>query len=225
MADFIIADMTERNPNVFYEVGYAHAKDKLCILITSNADDIPFDLKHRRHVVYGRSITELRDQMEEELKWAKLQIQNIRDSHIKVTLQEQVGTLDVSKYSVEGYVDFKIDLVNDSDAPSPEIEALYFYSTSGWDIHQDEKECPSTRSDLPGFDKRHFLTSPVRRVLPNSWAQLKFKAYKTMASSFKGDELKDFYQVRGHSVLRLVTSQGNFDYVLLIKIDFSDVPF
>ncbi len=51
-ADFIIADMTGKNPNVFYEVGYCHAKNKLCILLTANADDIPFDLKHHRHIVY-----------------------------------------------------------------------------------------------------------------------------------------------------------------------------
>ncbi|WP_411351259.1 hypothetical protein PNH50_12745 [Leisingera aquaemixtae] len=51
-ADFIIADMTGRNPNVFYEVGYAHAKGKICTLITKAADDIPFDLKHHRHIVY-----------------------------------------------------------------------------------------------------------------------------------------------------------------------------
>src|SRR5687768_1548095 len=37
-ADVIIADMSGRNANVFYEVGYAHAKDKLCLLITNNAD-------------------------------------------------------------------------------------------------------------------------------------------------------------------------------------------
>lgn len=55
-ADFIISDMTDRNPNVFYETGYAHAKGKLCLLLTSNADDIPFDLKHHRHIIYGNSI-------------------------------------------------------------------------------------------------------------------------------------------------------------------------
>src|ERR1051325_8167860 len=56
IADIIIADMTGQNPNVFYEVGYAHAKTKMCILLTSNANDIPFDLKHRRHIVYNSSI-------------------------------------------------------------------------------------------------------------------------------------------------------------------------
>jgi nucleoside 2-deoxyribosyltransferase len=60
IADIIIADMAGRNPNVFYEVGYAHAKNKLCILTTTTADDIPFDLKHRRHIVYGNSIEILR---------------------------------------------------------------------------------------------------------------------------------------------------------------------
>jgi nucleoside 2-deoxyribosyltransferase len=51
-ADFIIADMSGRNPNVFYEVGYAHAKQKTCILLTADAADIPFDLKHQRHIVW-----------------------------------------------------------------------------------------------------------------------------------------------------------------------------
>src|SRR5215471_9073888 len=51
-ADVIVADMTGKNPNVFYEVGYAHALNKVVLLITQSAEDIPFDLKHRQHIVY-----------------------------------------------------------------------------------------------------------------------------------------------------------------------------
>jgi nucleoside 2-deoxyribosyltransferase len=51
-ADFIIADMSKPNPNVFYEVGYASAKHKLCILLTNDAKTIPFDLRNIRHIVF-----------------------------------------------------------------------------------------------------------------------------------------------------------------------------
>ena len=60
IADLILADMSGQNANVYYEVGYAHAKEKLCVLMTQVADDIPFDLKHHRHIVYGSSIQSLR---------------------------------------------------------------------------------------------------------------------------------------------------------------------
>jgi hypothetical protein len=51
-AKLIIADCTQRNPNVFYEIGLAHAVGKPTILITQNSDDIPFDLRHRRYLKY-----------------------------------------------------------------------------------------------------------------------------------------------------------------------------
>jgi len=69
-ADVIVADMTARNPNVFYEVGYAHALGKVTLLLTQNADDIPFDLKHRQHTVYGGSIDVLRKELADRLRWA-----------------------------------------------------------------------------------------------------------------------------------------------------------
>lgn len=69
-ADVIVADMTGRNPNVFYEVGYAHALGKIVILLTQNADDIPFDLKHKQHTVYGGKIDPLRNELAAKLQWA-----------------------------------------------------------------------------------------------------------------------------------------------------------
>lgn len=53
-SDIIIADITERNPNVFYEVGYAHALQKEIILLSERTQlaPIPFDIQSNRVVVY-----------------------------------------------------------------------------------------------------------------------------------------------------------------------------
>jgi len=52
-AEVIVADLSNRNPNVFYELGYAHAMGKSTILITQNQDDVPFDLRHRQYILYS----------------------------------------------------------------------------------------------------------------------------------------------------------------------------
>jgi len=51
-AAVVVAELTGRNPNVFYELGLSHAVDIPTILITQDASEIPFDLKHLRHIVY-----------------------------------------------------------------------------------------------------------------------------------------------------------------------------
>jgi len=48
----VICDCTGRNPNVFYEAGIAHTLGRDVILITQNAQDIPFDLRHLRYIRY-----------------------------------------------------------------------------------------------------------------------------------------------------------------------------
>jgi hypothetical protein len=68
-ADLIVADMTGRNPNVFYEVGYAHALNKKTILLTSSSNDIPFDLQHYPHIIYESSITDLKKELERRVSW------------------------------------------------------------------------------------------------------------------------------------------------------------
>ena len=69
-ADVLVADMTGRNPNVFYEVGYAHALGKIVVLLTQDPADIPFDLKNRPHIVYGGSIETLKTKLSGRLLWA-----------------------------------------------------------------------------------------------------------------------------------------------------------
>jgi hypothetical protein len=48
----ILADCTGRNPNVFYEIGLAHAVGKPVVLIAQNSEDVPFDIAHYRLIRY-----------------------------------------------------------------------------------------------------------------------------------------------------------------------------
>ena len=52
-SDLIIADLTSANPNVFYELGLAHAFRKPVILLTQSIDEVPFDLKSYRILEYN----------------------------------------------------------------------------------------------------------------------------------------------------------------------------
>ncbi len=226
LADIVVADMSDQNPNVFYEVGYAHAKNKICILLTQRTEDIPFDLKHHRHIVYGSSIGRLRTQLTDELTWARAQIETMRSSRIKVSLNaDGGGLLEKSKYAASGKVNFKLDLQNDDANASAEIDAIYFYANRGWRLRQDGKECSSTDSDLSGFGTRYFLTPPVRRLNRNSWAQVKFTAERTLAFATRGQEFKDEYRITGRSLIRLLTAEGNFDYDFPLDVTIDEIPF
>lgn len=63
---FVVAEVTEPNPNVFYEVGIAHALDKTVVLCTKNSDAIPFDLRDQNHIVY-RDIVDLRERLNKRI--------------------------------------------------------------------------------------------------------------------------------------------------------------
>lgn len=51
-AQVVVADLTGKNPNVFYETGIAHTLGREVILITQNPEDVPFDLRHLRNIKY-----------------------------------------------------------------------------------------------------------------------------------------------------------------------------
>ncbi len=51
-AKVLVAELTTRNANVFYELGLAHALNKPVVLISSNEPDVPFDLQHIRVIYY-----------------------------------------------------------------------------------------------------------------------------------------------------------------------------
>ncbi len=52
-AKIIIAELTEHNANVYYELGLSHGYSKKVIMLTQDVKNIPFDLRHKRLVIYN----------------------------------------------------------------------------------------------------------------------------------------------------------------------------
>lgn len=51
----MLADVTGRNPNVMYEIGMAHTVGKPVVILSQEVNDIPFDLKHYRCIIYSHT--------------------------------------------------------------------------------------------------------------------------------------------------------------------------
>jgi len=67
--DVIIGDTTGGNPNVCYEVGFAHALDRPTVLVCREGEKLPFDIQGMSHILYA-NILELRENLEPRLRAA-----------------------------------------------------------------------------------------------------------------------------------------------------------
>lgn len=66
-SDLIIAEVTEHNPNVYYELGIAHTCGKTVVMCTRDISSAPFDIKDLNHIVY-RDIVDLRGKLARRLE-------------------------------------------------------------------------------------------------------------------------------------------------------------
>ena len=88
----IIAEITEQNANVYYELGIAHTLGKKVIFLTQNIDTVPFDLRQQRIVEYTDDLPGYR----------KLQSELPR--HIAAILADPVDDLYHLRSTIGGFI-------------------------------------------------------------------------------------------------------------------------
>jgi len=81
MADFVIADITQNNPNVMFELGWALAKDKKPIVIRQQDDPnkVPFDIKGIRYIPYVNSWSGIESLFKEICKFLKTTSETVKE--------------------------------------------------------------------------------------------------------------------------------------------------
>ncbi len=226
IADFVIADVTGKNPNVMYEVGYTHAKDKLCTLLTQRVEDIPFDLRHHRHIVYS-SVGDLLTKLTGEIEWVTQEIVSRKGALFAVSIKPVYWAEVVkTKYDATGKFDLAIDITGENVAPGTEIEAIYLHAGKSLRLFQSGEECAHSPSELKQGGKRFFLKSNIPRVSPETWTQLNVKAETIlMYITKKNAEFKTSYKRSGPVFLEIRTSRATFTKELFLEVEFDDLPF
>lgn len=171
-ADIIVADMTGRNPNVLYEVGYANALGKPIILLSQHADDIPFDLKHYPHIIYGGSSGRLESELERRLKWF---IENpVRKAPTKRTGHPQTDEKEAIRPREHALIFQLRELLSRFDNPAPLFDVFLSYSRA------DEAPAKQLYEKLKGSEVRAYFapkeliggdpfTEEIRQALINSF--------------------------------------------------------
>jgi hypothetical protein len=66
-ASLVVADLTDANPNVYLELGYAWGTGTPTVLLAKSTDHLKFDVRGQRCLVY-RKIRELEDKLAAELR-------------------------------------------------------------------------------------------------------------------------------------------------------------
>ena len=89
----VIADLTDRNPNVFYELAIRHAIKKPLVQIIRRGDQIPFDVAGTRTIMIDHndldSVEEAKKQIIEQIKHTERNPDKI-DTPISVALDLQI---------------------------------------------------------------------------------------------------------------------------------------
>jgi len=136
-ADIIIADLTGRNPNVFYELGRAHEmQNKYVIQIIQKDEQIPFDVSPIRSIKYENSASGYKELEEKVLKFVenfpKAEFERIEKS-IETSIDSNISKLieDIKTKPIEKLGDLIITIPIDHLLLVIQIilKELYYVST------------------------------------------------------------------------------------------------
>ncbi len=128
----VLADLTDHNANVFYELGVRHALENRTILIAQHREDIPFDLRQYANHVYDWRTTEGRKELAEKLGSLFNDVDqdpDRQDNPVSDFLETPAQSLDISQISDLHDVRKRLD----------RLEAAQFV----------ERDTPSGKLDLP----------------------------------------------------------------------------
>lgn len=167
-AKLLLADLTDRNPNVFYELGLAHALAKPVILVTDSIDEVPFDLRALRVIEYDKNDPTwgevLRDKITKAIhQVVEAPLEAVLPAFLRVEERAKRGTVTEQEKGL-------LELRRDIDLLRREIQPTRIREPDRI-VSVEEAEVLIRRFVGIGMPDRHIIRRLVERGVPPSWAE------------------------------------------------------
>ncbi|MEN8913314.1 MAG: hypothetical protein ABF257_05630 [Polaribacter sp.] len=176
-AKIILADLTNKNPNVFYELGLAHAITKPAILITQSMEDIPFDLRSLRIIQYDKNSPNWGEILQTKIEKA---IEEIIESPEKAIPPTFLEISDIHKTKISQDKKELLDIKNELNMLKREVRSPRLRKRSSDIITRTEAEIELRKlieSDIP---EDIIVDALLDKGVPNeSWIRENYKIFKS----------------------------------------------
>ena len=179
----ILADLSGKNPNVFYELGLAHALAKPAILIAESMDDVPFDLRALRVLEYNKNQPRWGDHLQTRIEKA---IREVVAAPLEavlpafLTVRQDARPKPVSEQD-KAFLEIKreMDLLRS--------EVSHVRMSSRREVEPDE-----AKDRIRGYLERGLSQDQIIRRLrdlgvPSGWVQSRIKEFTTQGSLLADD--------------------------------------
>lgn len=174
--DLVIADLTGRNPNVYYELAIRHATQKPVVHIIREGEEIPFDLKDARTI-----------KISDDIAKSKTIIEHLRKQIKEAEIAPTVYT-PITIYA-------KLKSISESKEPIEEKQALFELLT---DFHVAIRGIDARIVDLDNIinDIKGDVQTMRAASLPSPFverrlAKLEAIKYKVQQMGFTNNPIKD----------------------------------
>jgi hypothetical protein len=180
-----LAELTTKNANVFYELGLAHALGKPVILVSETLDDVPFDLRQLRTLIYDK----------DQPKWG-----DILESGIVAALKETIAApVDsvpiIFRKKVESQAPEQDEINSRIDSLEQQIRRMNSKVRSKPNISDNERQA---EQELHSFDDFEDLETWANRWIKKSMPQRVMRKLFFNDPQIDDDNVtrlvKDFYQ-------------------------------
>jgi hypothetical protein len=147
-SDLVIADLTGKNANLFYELGVRHAVNNNTILIAEDLNDIPFDLRSLRTIVYKydpEHMLDLKGSLEDAINEI-LQSPEKMDNPVRRFLYNREVDKLITQPIPPGYDVFK-NVISEMTSLKEEVKNHFSEVRNIMNLITSPKDSPATKQD------------------------------------------------------------------------------